>query len=53
MSRPNLDEYLGRLDELHIAVSNYLSHLDAVAQGAEEDDGSIDHWLDEMRFLTE
>jgi hypothetical protein len=53
MSRPNLDEYLERLDELYVVVQSYLSHVDAVAQGAEEDDGTIDHYLDELRRLTE
>jgi len=47
-----LEAELDRLMELDRAVGNYLSHLWAVEQGAEEDDGSVDHWRSVLERLT-
>jgi hypothetical protein len=52
MSTPYVD-MIEKLVEIRKNVRLYLSHLDAVAQGAEDDDGTIDHYLDRLRELTD
>jgi len=53
MSRMSeLDAELARLSDLDMAVRNYLSHLAAVEQGAQEDLLPLDTWRAEMHRLT-
>ncbi len=48
-----LDVEMQRLSDLDMAVRNYLSHLYAVEQGADEDSGSVDYWRDRLEMLTD
>ena len=41
-----------RLVYLDDAVRMYLSHLYAVEQGAQDDEGPVDHWREQMEILT-
>jgi hypothetical protein len=47
-----LDAELARLSDLDMAVRNYLSHLYAFEQGAEQDETFVDYWRDELEMLT-
>jgi DNA repair ATPase RecN len=52
-SKETYEEYVRRVSDVYVNVVQYLSHLDAVAQGAEDDDGTIDYYLDRLRELTD
>jgi hypothetical protein len=53
MSRMSeLDAELERLSDLDMAVRNYLAHLAAFEQGAEQDGTFVDYWRDELEMLT-
>jgi len=47
-----LDAELARLSDLDMAVRNYLSHLYAFEQGAEQDGVFVDHWREQLDLLT-
>jgi hypothetical protein len=47
-----LDDELQRLMDLDNAVRNYLSHLAAVEQGADDDEAPCDYWREQMQLLT-
>jgi hypothetical protein len=49
----DLDTELQRLMDVDNAVRNYLSHLYAVEQGAEEEHGLVDYWRDTLERLTD
>ena len=46
------DDEQHRLAQLDFAVRNYLSHVWACEQGADDDGTSADYWRDEMARLT-
>ena len=41
-----------RLTDLDMAVRNYLAHLAAFEQGAEQDETFVDYWRNELEMLT-
>jgi hypothetical protein len=43
---------MDRLIELDMAVRNYLAHLAAFEQGAEQDETFLQYWRDELEMLT-
>jgi hypothetical protein len=43
---------MNRMVELDMAVRNYLSHLAAFEQGAEQDGWLVEHWRDQLEMLT-
>jgi len=47
------DVEMQRLSDLDMAVRNYLSHLYAVEQGAEQEHGLVDYWRDRLEMLTD
>jgi hypothetical protein len=47
-----LEENLARLMDIEHAAANYLSHLAAVEQGSQYDQGPLDYWRDELERLT-
>ena len=43
---------MNRLTELDTAVRNYLSHLYAFEQGAEDDGAGLEYWREQLDMLT-
>lgn len=48
-----LDKHLARLMDIEEAAINYLSHLWAVEQGADDDEAGLAYWREQLERLTD